>query len=65
MFTLDINECLSNNGNCSQLCKNENGKHRCECFGGYLMTDDGRSCIGELNLIINWVTIVSKISGTF
>ncbi|KAJ1349412.1 hypothetical protein KIN20_004976 [Parelaphostrongylus tenuis] len=41
----DVNECLVNNGGCSQLCRNEEGGRRCECFGGYVLAKDGKSCI--------------------
>ena len=43
----DVNECLVNNGDCSQLCRNEEGGRRCECFAGYTLGTDGRTCVGE------------------
>ena len=46
---VDINECLTNNGDCSQLCRNEEGGRRCECFAGYTLGTDGRTCVGEFH----------------
>jgi len=37
----DVNECLQNNGNCSQTCINEIGRYRCECTdAGWVKDDD-------------------------
>ena len=47
---LDINECLSNNGNCSQVCTNTNGSYYCSCYPGYLLQPDGKTCTGALYL---------------
>lgn len=44
----DINECLINNGGCSQLCKNKKGSRKCQCFAGYVLAHDEMSCIGEV-----------------
>ena len=35
----DIDECLVNNGGCSQLCVNEPGSYKCECQNGFYPTD--------------------------
>ncbi|VDL64411.1 unnamed protein product, partial [Nippostrongylus brasiliensis] len=43
----DINECLVNNGGCSQICRNEEGGRHCECFGGYVLGKDERTCMGK------------------
>ena len=42
---LDINECLSNNGGCSQTCVNSAGSHRCSCATGYILDSFGRICL--------------------
>ena len=44
---LDHDECLSNNGGCDQVCVNEHATHRCECYAGYRIGTDGKSCIGK------------------
>ena len=43
---LDINECLLNNGGCSQLCHNFIGGYYCSCRMGYTLHDNERDCIG-------------------
>ncbi|PIO60761.1 EGF-like domain protein, partial [Teladorsagia circumcincta] len=40
-----INECLVNNGGCSQLCRNDEGGRHCECFGGYVLGKDEKTCM--------------------
>ncbi|CAB4012544.1 fibrillin-2-like isoform X1, partial [Paramuricea clavata] len=35
----DIDECLVNNGGCSQLCVNEPGSYKCQCKKGFYPTD--------------------------
>ena len=42
----DINECSSNNGNCSQICTNTNGSFICSCRFGYVLNADSRTCNG-------------------
>ena len=51
-FIIDVNECLSNNGGCSQRCINTLGTFRCECTPGYSLSSDGRSCHGNHTCII-------------
>ena len=46
----DINECLADNGNCSQVCTNTNGSYFCSCYSGYKLDPDGRTCRGALYL---------------
>lgn len=42
---LDVNECLEGNGGCAQMCKNEPTGYKCECFEGFSLAADGRTCI--------------------
>lgn len=44
---LDINECELNNGNCQQICINEDGSYRCDCWDGYVAASDMTSCRKE------------------
>ena len=43
---IDINECMSSNGGCSQICTNTNGSYICSCQTGYMPINDNRTCIG-------------------
>ena len=42
----DIDECISNNGNCEQLCNNFNGSYSCSCNSGYQLDQNQRNCTG-------------------
>ena len=42
----DNNECLVNNGGCSQVCNNINGNYYCSCYSGYRVIDR-HQCIGK------------------
>lgn len=44
---LDINECLTRNGDCSQICTNANGSYFCSCNSGYQLSSNGLTCNGE------------------
>ena len=47
-FLSDINECVSNNGGCTQRCVNSEGSYRCECNTGYqLNSGDLQTCVGK------------------
>ena len=46
----DINECLMNNGGCSQNCTNTNGSFMCSCLTGYSLSIDNATCRGMLAL---------------
>ena len=46
-FYEDINECLSNNGGCSEICDNTDGSFQCSCNMGSTLADDGFSCIPD------------------
>ena len=40
----DVNECLSNNGGCEQVCENQEGYFICRCNEGYTLNSDGLNC---------------------
>ena len=51
---LDHDECSSNNGGCDQVCVNEHATYRCECYAGYRLGTDGKSCAGKHPSEILW-----------
>lgn len=40
--------CNVNNGGCAQKCQMVRGAVQCTCHTGYRLTEDGRTCQGEL-----------------
>lgn len=40
--------CNVNNGGCAQKCQMIRGAVQCTCHTGYRLTEDGRTCQGEL-----------------
>ena len=40
----DINECLSENNECSHFCENTFGNYQCHCPGGLTLDSGGRKC---------------------
>ena len=47
----DINECVRDRGLCTfGECVNLDGGFECRCPEGFLLTDDGKSCIGGLHV---------------
>ena len=60
MQIVDIDECATNNGNCSSLatCHNVEGSYYCTCMTGY--TGDGFTCTGISHLF--YVSSVSTIT---
>lgn len=44
-YCVDINECLTNNGGCSQVCNNTQGSYFCTCRSGYRLNGQ-YSCQG-------------------
>ena len=43
----DIDECLDNNGNCSNDCVNTEGSYYCKCPAGYHLQPNNRICKGK------------------
>ena len=46
---IDIDECITNNGGCEQLCTNTIGSFNCSCTDGYNLKS-GKVCDGKINL---------------
>ena len=48
LFNVDINECSEGTHSCAQVCTNTEGSHVCSCNDGFVLDQDGISCIGML-----------------
>ena len=46
-ISIDINECVIDNGVCAQTCTNTLGSFTCSCSSGYILDTDNRSCNGK------------------
>ncbi|XP_040178980.1 epidermal growth factor-like protein 8 isoform X2 [Rana temporaria] len=44
---VDIDECRRPSRYCSQVCVNTRGGYRCECNAGYVLQEDGKSCVRD------------------
>ena len=56
IYSLDINECLTNNGGCNQTCTNEVGSYHCDCQEGLELRDDLHDCLGiHIIYIFNYI----------
>ncbi|VDI64211.1 Hypothetical predicted protein [Mytilus galloprovincialis] len=44
LYGKDVDECASNNGGCDQICKNYHAVFRCECYQGFEINENGKSC---------------------
>ena len=42
-----VNECLTDNGGCDQICEDTPLAVDCQCGPGYTLNPDGRSCDGN------------------
>lgn len=42
---VDIDECATLNGRCSQLCSNSIGSYRCSCNTGFQLSRDEKTCV--------------------
>ena len=43
----DVNECDVSPSICDQMCNNTNGSFMCDCYEGFRLGPDGRSCMGS------------------
>jgi hypothetical protein len=46
-FNVDINECMEGSDRCIHNCQNTEGSYTCICNEGFLLDNDGYSCIGK------------------
>jgi len=47
IILIEMDPCKINNAGCSQLCVNDNGRSECQCYEGYSLSADGKSCQGK------------------
>ena len=43
----DTNQCTTDNGGCDHTCTDLIPGRMCSCNGGYILENDGETCIGE------------------
>ena len=43
----DIDECITNNGGCEQVCINTDGSFYCSCNDGFSLNANGTTCDGK------------------
>lgn len=55
---LDINECEMNISECDHYCNNTLGSYNCSCQLGFLLAMDNVTCIGEKELMVDFMDIV-------
>ena len=48
-ITLDIDECLRNNGGCEYSCSNTDGSYKCGCQPGFKLKSNGHDCEGIIH----------------
>ena len=59
--TIDIDECIANNGGCEQICTNTIGSFTCSCTDGYKLIL-GTFCAGRIVKIITKYNLFVQIS---
>ena len=45
-FYVDVDECMEDSDRCVHNCQNTEGSYTCNCSEGFLLGNDGYSCIG-------------------
>lgn len=51
-YCSDVDECVVNNGGCSQICHNTLGGYNCACRHGYTLLPNGRTCKGMTSITV-------------
>lgn len=55
LLNTDINECLEVEGVCfNGRCENTEGGHICTCPSGFMLTSDGKACLGNFFFFFFW-----------
>ena len=47
-YSIDTDECINEDDNCTQLCYNTEGSYSCSCQDGYFL-QDYYDCLGKLS----------------
>ena len=51
LISLDIDECVQDNGGCAHVCTNSPGSYECSCNSpGYILHVDQHGCVGKKTL---------------
>lgn len=56
-----MDACKVNNAGCSQLCVNDNGRPECQCYTGYSLSNDSKTCEGKRLQTLNSVGALSPV----
>ena len=49
----DINECVTDTSECNQICSNTNGSYVCDCYSGYTLLSDGKTCNKDTSKLLH------------
>lgn len=52
-YRIDLDECLHNKHDCDHICNNIIDGYSCDCFDGYELGNDGKTCIKSCGGIID------------
>jgi len=44
---IETDPCKTDNGRCEQKCVNYGGQAICQCYAGFKLTSDGKTCEGQ------------------
>ena len=70
-YFVDIDECSENTHTCSQVCANDLGTYRCDCFSGYqrlATTPIDVTCTGKhynITVKYNWFSTLLSFDTVF
>ena len=48
LYSIDTNECLTNNGGCDHTCVNTEGSFECLCNNSYILAADNKTCVSNV-----------------
>ena len=54
--------CSLDNGDCDQFCSEEQGSVVCACASGYVLADDGKSCVSTGRRRVGWSGTAGPVS---
>ena len=62
--SVDIDECLTDNGECNQTCTNSYGFFECSCEKGFIITADNVNCNGKGLISLEKIFAASSNKGS-